>query len=93
MGFGDWGGGDRGCLVMNMDINFLGLGLSWMWMIVLSLTIERVWGATDARGCGIRGFLGETPVLGLFTIGSVPNTVLKIWLTSSLRPQRFSPSY
>jgi hypothetical protein len=43
-------------------------------MIVLALTAERVWGAVDARGCGFRGFFGETPVLGLFTNGLVPQT-------------------
>jgi hypothetical protein len=45
------------------------------WMIVLDVD--------DAGGCGFRGFFNETPVLGLFTVGSVPNKVLRIWITSS----------
>jgi hypothetical protein len=38
-------------------------------------------GETNARGCGFRGLFGETPILGLFTIGSVPRIVPRISLT------------
>jgi hypothetical protein len=32
-----------------------------MWMMGLSLTVEWVWGMTDAMGWGFRGLFGETP--------------------------------
>jgi hypothetical protein len=52
-----------------------------MLMIVVALVMARVWGVVDARGCGFRGFLRETPIMGLFIIGSVPSTTPRIWLT------------
>jgi hypothetical protein len=45
--------------------------------------VERVRGGADARGCGFKGLFGETLVHGLFTNGSVPNTMPRIWLTSA----------
>jgi hypothetical protein len=36
---------------------------------------------TYSRGCGFRGLFGETPVMGLFTSGSVPRKTPNIWLT------------
>jgi hypothetical protein len=54
-----------------------------MWMMGLSLTIEWVQGMADASGWGFRGLFGETLVLGFFNIGSLTNTTLKIWLSSS----------
>ena len=49
-----------------------------MWMIVLALATKWVRGASDARGCGFIGLFGETPVMGLFTNGSILNTGPKI---------------
>jgi len=50
----------------------------------VDLTAAWVRGETDARGLGFIGLFSETPVLGLFTYGSVPNTMPNIWLTFAL---------
>jgi hypothetical protein len=63
-----------------------------MWMMGLSLTYEQVQGIDDAMGWKFRGLFGETPVLGLFTTGSLMNTTLKIWLTSSPKNKILSGS-
>ena len=46
-----------------------------MSMIVVALTTKWVWGQTNARYWGFKGLFGETPVLGHFTNGLVPNTM------------------
>jgi hypothetical protein len=43
-----------------------------------------VQGIVDVRGWGFIGLLGETLIMGFFTNGLVSNTMLRIWLTSSL---------
>jgi hypothetical protein len=49
-----------------------------MLMIVVALTATWVRGVANASGWGFRGLFNETPILGLFTNGSVPNTTPKI---------------
>jgi len=41
------------------------------------LVMAQVREAANERGCGFRGLFGETPVLGLFTNGSILSTMSK----------------
>jgi hypothetical protein len=79
MRFGSWSGG--GCSVTTVDGN-----VSRLW-VILNINDSGGFGHGAGVGSGrckglwVQGFVRQDPVLGLFTNGSVPSTMPKIWLT------------
>jgi hypothetical protein len=80
----DWGcGGDGGCpMMMVVDGVVLGSSSSWISIIWVARPTEKVRGTVDEMGWGFKTLLGDIPVLGFLSIGSVMNTMLRISLTS-----------
>jgi hypothetical protein len=87
-GLSIYGGSESGCgcdggfSVMMVDGWVSGLGSSYICMIGVVRTIERVWGTVDDMGWGFRTLLSEILVLVLLATVSMMYATLRISLTS-----------